>query len=437
MPTYRYHAVQAGARRKISRTLDAGSEAEVISWLKALGLSPIAIAKIREDDLAGEVRETRAADPEVFRLASFKEIGASLGQWWRSAAAQPRIRNKTLSAFTRQLATLIAAGMPILRSLELLSRQERTPAVRLMLNGLAASIRSGESLSAGLARHPRIFDSLYINMIRAGEAGGMMDAVLERLARYLEKAARTRGRVKAALAYPLVIIVVAGGIVAALTTFVVPKFEQIFLSQLNGRSLPLLTQAVLVLSKGVSHHLPFLVFVSALGGFSSVWVARQEWFKHRWHRWALRLPLAGDFLLLVSMTRFCRTCGTLLAAGVPILHALSLTRNATENRAVAAALVRLKTRLEAGAMVAAGLRETGIFPPLLIAMVEVGEATGRLPEMLTGVADVYDEQIDTTVTAFTSLLEPLLIVLMALVVGTIVIALFLPMIEIIRSLSGG
>lgn len=437
MPIFRYRAVPARGRRRVSGTLDATTEAEAIAWLKGKGYSPIALDAVQGRDSALPPTGAHLDPRGSIGDGRANPFGAALVQWWRSSVAQPRIRAGALGAFTRQLATLIAAGLPILRSLELLSRQERTRPLRLILDDLANAIRSGESLSAGLARHPRTFDPLYINMVRAGEAGGMLDEVLEGLAKYLEKGMRSRGKVKAALAYPLVIIVVASGIVTALTTFVVPKFEQIFLTQLNGRSLPLLTQGVVALSKAVSHHFSFLVSAVALGVFLLTWASRQVWFKRCWHRWALKLPVAGDFLLQVSMSRFCRTGGTLLAAGVPILQALSLTRDATENRAVAAAIASLHARLEAGAMVATSLRETGIFPPLLIAMVEVGEATGRLAEMLTGVADVYDEQIDTTVTAFTSLLEPLLIVVMALIVGTIVIALFLPMIEIIRSLSGG
>lgn len=437
MPTFRYRAIPAHTRRSVSGTLDASTEAEAIAWLKRRSYSPVAL-DVMDSRRSWPWSESVQGEPRLSHSGGrAKLLGTFLGRWWRSVAAQPRMKSAALGAFTRQLATLIAAGMPIMRSLELLSRQERVRTVRLMLDDIADAIRSGESLSTGLTRHPRVFDSLYINMIRAGEAGGMLDAVLERLSRYLEKAGRTRGRVKAAMAYPMVIIVVASGIVAALTTFVVPKFEQIFMTQLNGRSLPLLTQTVMVLSKGISHHFLLLVSVAVISVFVGAWASQQEWFKRRWHRWALRLPLVGDFLLQISMTRFCRTCGTLLAAGVPILQALSLTRDVTENRAVADAIQHLHGSLEAGAMVATSLREAEVFPPLVVAMAEVGEATGRLPEMLTGVADIYDDQIDMKVTAYTSLLEPVLIVLMAMVVGTIVIALFLPMIEIIKSLSGG
>lgn len=437
MPTYRYRAVRVGVRRKISSTLDANSGAEALAWLKAQGLSPVALDEVQKGRGALFTRGGTGFASQELRNAPGGGLRSAVVHWWRAVAAQPRVKAGVLCAFTRQLATLIAAGLPILRSLELLTRQERSKGMRFVLSDLAECIRAGESLSAALSRHHAVFDPLYVNMVRAGEAGGMLDEILDRLARFLEKSARMRGKARAALAYPVILMIVAGAIVAALTTFVVPKFEQVFLTQLNGRSLPLLTEIVIGISKGVARHFLLLICAAFLTAYVVAWLSRREWFKHRLDRTALSLPLFGDFLKRVALGPFCRTFGTLLGAGVPILQALSLTRDATMNRAVAGALDHLHARIEAGALVAPTLADARVFPPLLVAMVEVGEAAGRLPEMLTGVADIYDDEIENASAAFMSLLEPLLIVVMAVVVGTIVIALFLPMIEIIRSLSGG
>ncbi len=436
MSTFRYQAVQPGVRRKREGWLEAVDEAEAVTRLKAQGLSPTSLERVRPQRVsAWPERGGRARAPRDDLAGG--DGGGAFRRWLRSSIARPRVKPEKVALFTRQLATLVAAGMPLLRGLELLARQDRRGPLGSVLADVADVIRAGESLSAGLRRHPQAFDPLYANMVRAGEAGGRLDTVLERLARFLEKAERVRGKVRAAMAYPIIVMVVAGGIVMALTTFVVPKFEQIFLTQLQGRPLPALTQAVLAISKGVSSHGGLLVFGGLGAAAAAGWVARREWAR-RWRDGAvLRFPVLGEFVLRVAVARFARIFGTLLSAGVPILQALTLTRETTANRAVAVALAQLHGRLEAGATVAHSLEETALFPPLLPAMVEVGEATGKLPEMLESIADLYEEQVDNAVTSFTSTIEPVMIVLMALVVGTIVIALFLPMIEIIKGLSAG
>lgn len=440
MPTFRYQAVQAGVRRKRAGLVEAADEAEAVRLLKAKGLSPIAISLARRRGAVGWPKGIGGGPggARERRGDSAQGTGSgTVGRWLRASIARPRVKPARVALFTRQLATLVGAGMPLLRSLELLVRQDRGSSLRPVLADLAEVIRAGESLSAGLGRHPQAFDPLYANMVRAGEAGGMLDTVLERLAQFLEKTEKVRGKVKAAMAYPIIVMIVAGGIVMALTTFVVPKFEQIFLTQLQGRSLPALTQAVLVVSKGVARHFAFLVAGGLVAVVAAGWAGRQEWTRRWRDRAVLRLPVLGEFVLRVAVARFARIFGTLLSAGVPILQALMLTREATANRAVAGALAQLHGRLEAGATVAGSLEETALFPPLLPAMAEVGEATGKLPEMLESIADLYEDQVDNAVASFTSIIEPVMIVLMALVVGTIVIALFLPMIEIIKGLSGG
>jgi type IV pilus assembly protein PilC len=325
--------------------------------------------------------------------------------------------------------------MPILRALEVLGRPERQPAFRLVIESVAETIRSGGTFSDGLSRHPRVFDRLYVNMVKAGEAGGVLDVVLERLAVFLEKAERIKGKVKSAMTYPLIILLVAVGIVGALMIFVIPKFEDIFASMLRGQSLPGLTRAVLGVSQFVQHNVLLTVGLFVL--LYGLWLAfKSTAFGGRVLDWsAIHGPGWGDLLLKAAIARFTRTLGTLLAAGVPILPALRITRDTSGNHYVAAALDRVHDRVKEGEGIAQPLAANGVFPGMVTSMIEVGEETGALPEMLTRIADTYDEEVDNAVAALTSVLEPIMIVFMAVVVGTIVIALFLPIIRIIQTLS--
>ena len=440
MPTFSYQAVRPGARRHLEGSIEAATSEQAVQALKTQGLYPIALG-LAGASSAGErwrrLLPFLASSPggAIFNPSS-GAARANTGRWGRLLNSR-RIKPRAVALFTRQLATLVAAGMPLLRSLETLARQERTPSTRIVLTRLADVIRSGESLSSGLSEHPAAFDRLYTNMVKAGEAGGMLDDVLERLARFWETAERIKGKVKAAMAYPVIIVTVATAIVGALTAFVVPKFEQIFLTQLKGRSLPLLTQIVIGFSKFVSANLGLVFALLVVVAVGTSWTRRQPWGKRWIDRTTLRIPVLGGFAIRVAVARFARTFGTLLGAGVPILQAVKLTQQSTANEAVADALTDLHGRLEAGESVASSLLRTSVFPALLPAMVEVGEATGKLPEMLGRIADLYDDEVDNAVVGFTSIVEPVMIVVMAVVVGTIVIALFLPMVEIIKGLSGG
>jgi len=359
-----------------------------------------------------------------------------------AATAMGRLRSRPGSPgqvawFTRQLATLLASGLPLLQSLDLLARQERSADFRRVLESLSEMVRTGGALSSGLEREPRAFDRLFVNLVKAGEASGLLDTVLERLARFLEKSARLKGRVTAAMVYPLVVGVVATLIVVALTVFVVPKFEQLFLSQLHGRTLPVLTRAVLGISRWVSAHGVGLLVGVVIAGLFAFRLGRSSAGRAAADRWILSVPGVGAVVLRARVARFARTLGTLLAAGVPILQALALTRAATGSLRLQRVLVETERTVEAGESLAASLARTSTLPPVVPAMIEVGETTGKLPEMLVRLADIYDEEVDQTVMALTALLEPALIVSMAVVVGTVVLALFLPMVELIKGLSGG
>jgi type IV pilus assembly protein PilC len=345
------------------------------------------------------------------------------------------INAKGLAVFTRQLATLVKAGMPILRSLEVLARQEKRPAFKVVIESIADTIRSGGNFSDGLAANERVFDRLYINMVKAGEAGGVLDTVLERLAVFMEKAQRIAGKVKSALVYPVIIVCVAVGIVSVLMVFVVPKFQAIFAGQLKGKPLPALTQRLIDVSNFFKDHT-----IAAAVGIVGCWLLFQAFSRARFGRriidmTLIRLPVFGDLVLKATIARFTRTFGTLLASGVPILQALIITRDTSGNVHVANAINVVHDRVKEGDNVARPLESTHIFPGMVTSMIEVGEETGALPDMLTRIADTYDEEVDNAVAGLTSIIEPIMIVFMAVVVGTIVIALLLPMVSIIQNLT--
>lgn len=345
------------------------------------------------------------------------------------------INAKGLAVFTRQLATLVKAGMPILRSLEVLARQEKRAAFREVVESIADTIRSGGNFSDGLAANEKVFDRLYINMVKAGEAGGVLDVVLERLSVFMEKAQKISGKVKSAMIYPIIIVCVAVAIVSVLMVVVVPKFEDIFSGLLKGQPLPALTQALLTASNFMKNH-----YLLALGGVVGAWFGFKLFAKTKFGTrlidWLLiHMPVFGDLFLKAAIARFTRTFGTLLASGVPILQAIIITRDTSGNVHVANALNAVHDRVKEGDSVAKPLEGTHIFPGMVTSMIEVGEETGALPDMLARIADTYDDEVDNAVAGLTSVIEPIMIVFMAFMVGTIVIALFLPLVSIIQNLT--
>lgn len=345
------------------------------------------------------------------------------------------INDKGLAVFTRQLATLVNAGMPIMRSLEVLARQEKRAAFRQVIEECAETIRSGGNFSDGLSGNLKTFDRLYINMVKAGEAGGVMGKVLERLSVFLEKAVKIRGKIVAAMVYPAIISSVAGGIMAILMVWVVPKFQEVFFTMLKGKPLPWLTSVVVAIADAMRQNL--LMVLACLAGASFLfWLFKRSKIGTKVLHWLLlRIPVVGDLFLKAAIARFTRTFGTLLASGVPILQALIITRDTSGNVHVADAINVVHDRVKEGDNVAKPLESTRIFPGMVTSMIEVGEETGALPDMLVRVADIYDEEVDNAVGALTSIIEPVMIVFMAVGVGVIVIAMFLPMIELIKSLS--
>jgi len=418
MPLFNYSAVDSRGV-ECSGQLETRDAGQVAAGLRQRGLFPTAVT---------EVAASRTP------AARTNSIRPPRRQWSRLRL------NRTASAaelavFTRQLATLLHAGMPLLRGLEVLARQERNAGFHRVLAALAAAIKAGGTLSEAMAQHPREFDRLYLSMVRAGEAGGALDLVLARVARYQEKSRQLRGRVAAALVYPAIVLAVAANILAGLLVFVVPRFRQIFSDLLRGAPLPALTQIVLATSVWVQSHALAIGIAGALV-WLSVGLGRRTARGARWlDALTARLPVLGDLIVKSAAAGFGRTLGTLLTSGVPILPALLITRDTCASTRVSDALADVHDRVKAGAPLASPLEATQVFPPMVTSMIEVGEQTGRLPEMLGQVADIYDDEVDHAVAGLSALIEPTLIVSLAAVVGTIVIALFLPIVRIVQLMT--
>lgn len=424
MPKFNYVALDARGTESIG-TLEAASPNEAISQLRQSGYFPTSVV----EEGKGAARSKATAKKIAKAAAPAKK--ASKGKTF----GKKTIKNKTLMVFTRQLATLIDAGLPLLRGLNVLAKQEKDPVLRATINQLADSVQGGNTFSESLAQHPKIFNKLYINMVKAGELGGVLELVLNRLAEFQEKAQKIANKVKSAMAYPVIVLVIAVLIMWFLLVFIVPKFEQIFKDMLGNKPLPELTQIVIGISKNVQEN--FLTIVGSVVAFIIVYnlFASSAVGRVIMDRVKLHIPLLGDLLRKSAISRFTRTLGTLVESGVPILQALTITKDTAGNAVISSAINKVHDAVKEGESIVAPLEASGVFPPLVISMIDVGEETGQLPAMLLKVADVFDDEVDNAVASLTSMLEPLMIVILALIVGSIVIALFMPLISIIQEMQ--
>jgi len=342
-----------------------------------------------------------------------------------------RVSKKLLTVFTRQLATLIDAGLPLLRSLRTLERQERNPTLRKTVTSLSEAVEGGSTLSESMQHHPKVFDRL-----RAGEAGGVLEVVLTRLAEFAEKAQKIRGKIISASVYPVVVLFIAFAILFFLMTSIVPKFQEIFRDLLEGKPLPALTQTVMNMSQLIRDNAPMVLGgVVAFVFFFKLLVKKVRFITKAWDTVKLNAPIFGTLVRKVGISRFTRTLGTLISSGVPILQALQIVRDTAGNSVIADAVQRVHDSVKEGESVVRPLEASKVFPPMVVSMIDVGEETGALPEMLMKIADNYDDEVDNAVAGLTSLLEPILIVFLAVVVGTIVIALFMPLVTILQTLG--
>jgi len=337
--------------------------------------------------------------------------------------------------FTRQLATLIDSGLPLLRGLNVLTKQELDAVLKNTINKLADSVQSGSTFSESLAQYPLIFNDLYVNMVKAGEVGGVLELVLTRLAEFQEKAAKIKNKVAAAMVYPIIVMTMAIAIMGFLLVFIVPKFEAIFHDMLGDRPLPAITTFVITVSRFVQTHWMVIIAVIIALIVAYKFMNRTPLGKPRIDAVKLRMPLFGDIIRKTAISRFSRTLGTLVTSGVPILQALNITHETAGNMVIARAIGQVHESVKEGESIVQTLEASAVFPPMVVSMIDVGEETGQLPEMLLKIADVYDDEVDTSVAAMTAALEPIMIVFLAVVVGTIVVALFLPLISIIQGLQ--
>ena len=418
MPLFAYSAVDAQGKTH-QGTVEANNAADAAAAIKKQGRFPTNIA------------ETAAVSGRS------KGKGFSFSLSLGGGSTTGKVPAKVLTVFTRQLSTLISAGLPLLRSLRTLSKQEKNANLKKIMASLAESVEGGTTFSEALSQHPKAFNKLYVNMVKAGELGGVLEVVLTRLAEFAEKSQRIRGKVTSAMVYPAVVLTIAVGIVTFLMLFIVPKFEAIFKDMLGGRPLPAITQIIMDLSRFIQGNFLLIAGVLVVVVVGLRFAMRLPGVSAAVDSYKLKLPLFGDMLTKTSVARFSRTLGTLVSSGVPILQALQITRDTAGNERVSTAIETIHDNVKEGESMVAPMEASLIFPPMVVSMVQVGEETGQLPDMLTKVADVFEEEVDTAVAGLTSLLEPVMIVLLALIVGTIVVALFLPLITIIQDLTAG
>ncbi len=430
MAKFRYVALDAKGR-ETQDVVDAENEAKAVALIRSRGLFPTTIAEV---GARRPTATTKAAAPAAARKGRGLQTEIRLPRFL-AEFMQGRVKTKQLMVYTRQLATLVNAGLPLLRGLHILQRQEKHPGFRAAINGMAEAVESGSTFAEAAAQYPRIFSTFFVNMVRAGEASGALDTVLTRLAEFMEKSQRIRNKVKSAMVYPIVVLVMAVTILTVMMVFVIPKFREIFEDLLGNEPLPALTQAVINASMLVAHHGGYVL--AALVALTIVvrLLARTKTGRRVLDAAKLRAPIFGELIRKSSIANFTRTLGTLLTGGVPILTALNIVRDITGNAVLARAVQQVHDSVKEGETMVTPLEASGVFPDMVISMIQVGEETGALPDMLMKIAETYDNEVDSAVEALTSIIEPILIIMLALIVGTIVIAMFLPMVRIIGKIA--
>lgn len=343
------------------------------------------------------------------------------------------IKKVHISRFTRQFATMIGAGLPMVQCLEILSQQTDVAELRKVITDIKETVQGGTTLSEALSKHRKIFDDLYINMVDAGEVGGALDTILNRLASYKEKADALTRKVKGALVYPAVITVVAIGVVIVMLSVIVPVFVNMFAGL--GAELPLPTRIVIGISKIIRGYFPVFTILLVLLVVGYKYFSRTPKGRLIFDKIKLRIPLIGDLIRKSAISRFSRTLGTLITSGVPILDALDITARTSGNQVIHDAIKKSVLSIAEGETITQPLRDSGVFPPMVVQMIGVGEKTGGLDEMLSKIGDFYDEEVDAAVSSLTSIIEPVIIVFMGIVIGGILIAMYLPMFEIVTKIA--
>lgn len=427
MPKFKYTATDSQGVEK-NGVIETANRAAALAKLRESGLFPSLVEELAGSKPAASSSKGKTA-PKAGGMSM--EIRIPLPKFLTH-----RIKRKQLMIFTRQLATLIDAGVPLLRALQILHKQEKHRGLKEMIVEMCESVEGGSPFAEALAQHPRSFDRLFINMVRAGEIGGVLAVTLNRLAEFIEKAERIKTKVKGAMIYPMAVLIMALGITGFLMVVIIPKFTEIFKDLLKGKELPMITQFVADSSDLLVHRFPLVLTVIAGVVILVKLMGMTKIGRYMLDRLKLKAPVFGDLTSKVSISRFTRTLGTLMGSGVQILQALNIVRETAGNAVVANAIQSVHDSVKEGETVAAPLEAAGIFPSMVVSMITVGEETGRLPEMLLKISDNYDSEVDAAVDGLTSMIEPVLIIFLAVIVGTIVIAMFMPLIDIISNIQG-
>jgi type IV pilus assembly protein PilC len=384
------------------------------------------------DTMDAAVAALRRDQIMVTRITPSKAKEAA-GAPKKSGKTGKKVSAKNLAVFTRQFSVMIDAGLPLVQCLDILGTQEEDKNFAASILQTRTDVESGASLADAMRKHPKTFDSLFTNMVAAGEAGGILDTILKRLATYIEKAVKLQGQVKSAMIYPVAVVVIAGAVVGLILWKVIPTFASLFAGL--GAQLPLPTRVVIALSDNLVRFFPFL----AVGVFAIGWAFKSYYATPSGRRVidgvSLKAPIIGNILRKIAVARFCRTLSTLIASGVPILDGLEITAKTAGNSIIEDAVMVTRKSIERGETISAPLKETKVFPPMVTQMISVGEATGALDTMLSKIADFYEEEVDTAVAGLLTLLEPIMIALLGGVVGGIVIAMYLPIFDLISKLT--
>jgi len=341
-----------------------------------------------------------------------------------SLSKRKKVKKKSVAVFTRQLATMIDAGLPLVQSLDILGQQEQNEGFKSIIGGIKSDVEAGSTFAASLKKYPRVFDELYTNLVVAGEEAGTLDVILNRLATHIEKMEELKRKIKSALVYPIMIVVVAVLVTTVLLVFVVPVFEKLFGS--TGMSLPGPTQMVINISRFAQKNIVFVIIFCIVAAIILKRQYRTEKGRLSIDKVILKLPVFGELIQKVSIARFARTLATLVASGVPILDALNIVAGASGNKVVEKAILEGRSSISEGQTISEPLEESGVFPIMVTQMISVGETTGSLELMLNKVADFYEEEVDTAVATLSSMLEPILMIFLGVIIGGLVIAMYLP-----------
>jgi type IV pilus assembly protein PilC len=382
------------------------------------------------DTIDAAIAALRREQIQVTRIDPAKAAKADAKPKARKGVSAPA---KNLAIFTRQFSVMIDAGLPLVQCLDILGKQEPHKGFSEVILAVRSDVESGAALADAMKKHPKTFDALYSNMIAAGEAGGILDTILKRLAVYIEKSVKLKGQVKSAMIYPIAVIVIAAVVVAAILWKVIPTFAQLFAGL--GAQLPLPTRVVIAASDNLISYGPLILVGMGAAGYGIQRYYGTPAGRHQIDALLLKAPILGMILRKIAVARFCRTLSTLLSSGVPILDGLDITARTAGNAVIEEAIQKTRTSIERGETVSAPLRETNVFPSMVVQMINVGETTGALDAMLSKIADFYEEEVDTAVAGLLTLMEPLMIAVLGGIVGGIVIAMYMPIFDLISKLT--